>query len=139
MDVSDGGRVSRQNHNGLSMSDCHRRSGEEHIDLVLFYGTLVRNRTDILADTFALTRQNGLVNAEAVALDGNQTAVGRNLVAHGDVYDVSRHEFIGADADQVAVTNGLSFTRRVLVEGRDGLLGTALLRDTDNGIENEDG
>jgi hypothetical protein len=93
----------------------------------------------ILADALTLAGKDRLVHGEAVALDGNKTAVGGDAVTDGNRDDVTGHELVGLDAgDMAAIADDIGLVGRVFLEGGNGLLGATLLRDSDNGIENED-
>lgn len=93
----------------------------------------------ILAHTLALASQNGLVNGERVALDRDQAAVGGDAITDSDGYDVTGDEEVGLDARYLAiVADNAGERRRVFLERGNGLLGTALLRNTDNSVEDED-
>lgn len=72
-------------------------------------------------------------------MDGQQAAVGGNLVSDSDVDDITGHEELGLDGVEMAVAEDLCVVGGVLLESGDSLLGAALLRNANYGIENEDG
>lgn len=94
----------------------------------------------VLANALALSRQDGLVDGKRVALDRDEAAVSGDAVADSDRNDIAGHEKLGLDARDLAiVADDAGECGRVLLEGGNGLLGAALLRDTNDGVENEDG
>jgi len=138
VDISDRGRIAGQDDNGPGMSDSNGSSGEEHIDLILLDGKLILDGAGIFSNTLALTGQDSLVDAEAVAQDGKNTAVGGDLVSDSNIDDITGDELISANVGKISVSQHLGFARRVLVQRGNGGFGTALLRHSDDGIEDQD-
>lgn len=139
VDITNGRVTSSQNDNGGSVSGDNGGAGEQHVDLILLDGILVLDGIRTLADTLAFTGEDGLVDAEAVALNREQSAVGWDAVAHRNGNNIAGNEVVGLDALDETVANHLGLVRRVFLEGGDGLLGTAFLGDADDGIEDQDG
>ena len=70
MDIPNGCRGTRQNHNRDRVASDNRSSGEQHIRLILLHGPFVLNLLCIFSHAFTFTRQDGLIDPERVALDG---------------------------------------------------------------------
>ena len=84
VNVTNGGVRSSQHDNSLGASSDDGCAGEKHVNLILQDSLLVANNSGgILADAFTLSGKDGLVDVEAVALDGNNSAIGRNAVTNG--------------------------------------------------------
>lgn len=112
---------------------------EQHVDLVLLDGIRILDHAGVLGHRLALARQDGLVDVEAVALDRQDPAVGGDPVADGDGDDIAGDQLVGLDARNVSVAHDLCLVGRVFLERGDGLFGAGLLRDADDGVEDEDG
>lgn len=93
----------------------------------------------IFPNALAFTGENGLVDGKAVALDRQNSAIRRYPVSNRNRNDISGNQLFGADAANVPITDNLGFVGRVFLERGNSLFGAALLRDTDDGIEDEDG
>lgn len=92
----------------------------------------------VLADTLTLSGQDGLVDGKAVALNGNNSAVGRNAVTNRYRHNIARDEVVGLDSgDVAAVADDIGFVGRIFLEGSNGFFGAAFLRDSDDGVEDE--
>jgi hypothetical protein len=129
---------SKNNDSGsVSSNDCGAR--EEHVDLVLLDSVGILNGVRVFADTLALSGQDTLVDAEAVAVDRQNSAVGRNAITHGDLDDVSRDQFVCLDALNFAIANDLGLVGRVFLKCSDCLFSRRFLRYTYDGVEDEDG
>jgi hypothetical protein len=139
VDVANGsvGTSKNDDSGGISSDDCSTR--EEHVDLVLLDSVGVLDGVRVLADTLALSGQDTLVDTEAVAVDGQNSTVGRNAIAHGHLDDVSRNQLVCLDALNLAIANDLGLVGRVLLKCRDCLFGRRFLRNTYDGVEDEDG
>lgn len=71
---------------------------------------VVNDSGGILADTFTLSSKDGLVDVEAVALDGNHSAIGRNTVTNRHRDDITGNQVLGLDTRDVAiVTDDVGF------------------------------
>lgn len=127
MNIPNSRRIPRQSHHSPGMSNGHGSSREQHIDLVLFYRLVIPNWTCVFSNAFTFTGKDGLVDAEAVALDRQDSAIGRDTIPDGDVNDIAWNKLFGTDPGDVTVTDDLSFVRGVLVECGDCLLGAAFL------------
>jgi hypothetical protein len=91
-----------------------------------------------LANALTLASQDSLVDGKAVALNGNQTAIRGDAVTNSHSDDITRHKLVGLDTrDMAVVPDHVGLVGRVLLEGSNGLLGAALLGDTNDRIENE--
>jgi hypothetical protein len=81
-----------------------------------------------------------LIDGEAVALNCDESAVGRNAIADGNGDDIARDELISLDSgDMAIVADDAGLIGRVFLQSSNGLLSTALLRDTNYRIENKNG
>lgn len=138
VDVANRSVGTGQNDDGRSVSSNNSSTREEHVDLVLLYGVRILDGICVLANTLTLSGQDALVDAEAVAVDGQDSAVGRNAVTHGHLDDVSRNQFVCLDALNLAIAYDLGLVGRVLLECCDCLFGGRFLRYSDDGVENED-
>ncbi|KAK5624687.1 hypothetical protein RRF57_000402 [Xylaria bambusicola] len=138
MNVADGGVGSSQDDHSFRTSSHYGCSREEHVRLVLKHSLLVSdNICMILANTLTLACQDGLVNSEAVAFDGNNPTIGRDAVTNGDRDDISWYKLFSLDTRDMSVSNDTCDIGGVFLESGDGFLGTAFLRHANNGIENE--
>ena len=141
MNITNSGARASENNDGLGTSRNDGGSGEEHVDTVLKNCLIILDHSIVfLADTLTLTRQDGLVDGEAVALDCDESAVGRDAIAYGNSDNIARDELISLDSgDMSIVPDDAGLIGRVFLQSSNGLLGTALLRDTNYRIENENG
>lgn len=141
MNVTNGSIGTSQGNNSASAADNNGSAREEHVDLVLEHGLgVLDDGVAILTNTLTFTGENGLVDGKAVTFDSNYTAIGGDAVANMDRYDITGDQVVGLDARHVAtVSDDVCFVGRVFLEGGDGFLGAALLRDTDDGVEDENG
>jgi hypothetical protein len=105
----------------------------------LLDGILVLDGVYGLANALALSGQDGLVQAERIAVNGEYAAVGGDTVAYRNMNDIARNEVVGLDFLGYAISDDLGFIGRILLERGNGLFSAALLRNTDDGIENQDG
>ena len=139
MDISDCGVGSSEDDKCGCVSSDYGGTREEHVDLILLDRVCVLDWLDILGHALTLSGQNRLVDVEAVALYRQNPVIGRNTVSnfHGD--DISRYQVICLYAFQEAIAEDLGFVCGVLLESSDGLFGTRLLGDTNNGVEDQDG
>lgn len=78
--------------------------------------TSIRDDIEDLADAGTLTRENGLVDAEVGRRNGEQPAVGGNLVANSDGDDITRYELCRMNTSPLSVAEDLRFVGRVLLE-----------------------
>ena len=94
----------------------------------------------VLDDRDGLSSQDGLIDPEGGREDLGQPDVGGDLVADGDLNDVTGHDLLGADLLDTALvgTYDLTHLGLVLLQRLDGGLGVTLLPDTDNGVGDED-
>ena len=139
VDVSNGRVSTSQNNQRSRVSRDDGGTGEQHVDLILLDSARILDRARVLGHTLALTGQDRLVNAEAVALDRQDPAVCGNPVTDCNRDDVSRHQVVGLDAGNVSSANDLGLVGRVFLEGGDGLFGACFLRYSDDGVEDENG
>jgi hypothetical protein len=107
--------------------------------LILLDGACILNGVRAFGHALALTSQDGLVDIEAVALDGQNPAVCGDPVTNCHRDDVSRHQVVSLDAANVPIAYDLGFVSRVFLKGGDGFFGARFLGDSDDGVENEDG
>lgn len=121
------------------MSNHDGGAGEQHVDLVLLDGLGILDGAGVLAHTLRLAGQDTLVDAEAVAVDGEQAAVGGDAVAHGHDDDIAGDQVLGLDALDLAVADRLGLVGRVFLQGGNGLFSRGFLRDSDDGVEDENG
>ena len=112
-------------------------AGEEHVDLILLDGILILDSLGVLAHTLTLAGQDRLVDAEAVAVDAEDSAVRGNAVADSDVDNVTRDQLFGLDRLNCSIAHDLGGVCAVLLQGRDGLLGRRFLADTDDGVQDQ--
>jgi hypothetical protein len=139
VDVANGSVGTGKDDDSGGISSDNRGTREEHVDLVLLDSVGVLDGVRVLANTLALSRQDTLVDAEAVAVDRQNSAVGRNAIAHGHLDDVSWNQLVCLDALNLAIANDLGLVGRVLLECSDCLFGRRFLRNTYDGVEDEDG
>lgn len=66
---------------------------------------VINDSGGIFSDTFTLSSKDGLVDVEAVALDGNNSAIGRNTVTNRHRDDITGNQVLGLDARDVAVVS----------------------------------
>lgn len=139
VNVANGGVATGQNDDCVCVSSNDGGAGEEHVDLVLLDGITIGDFLYIFADTLRLAGENGLVDAERVAVDGQDAAVGRDTVADRDGNNVAGNQLVSLDALDLAIADDFGFVGAVFLKGRDGLFGGGFLGDTDDGVEDEDG
>lgn len=139
MDITNRSRASSQRNHGAGMSSGNSGSRKQHVDLILLDGLVILDRLNVLSNTLTFTSQESLINAEAVAVNRQKTAIGGNLVTDGDVDDVTGNEVLGLDCSEVTITEDFRIIGGVFLKRSDSLLGARLLGDTDDGIEDEDG
>ncbi len=89
---------------------------EEQVDHVLLHSASIRNDVEDLADTGTLTGENGLVDAEVRRRDGEQSAVGGDLVADGDGDYITRNELCCMYASPLSVAEDFRLVGGVLLE-----------------------
>ena len=138
MDVANRGVGAGQDNDSVSVASDDGGAGEEHVDLILLYSTLILDSVGVLANTLTLASQDRLVNAEAVAVDAEDSAVGGNAVADSDVDNVTRDQLFGLDRLNCSIAHDLGGVCAVLLQGRNGLLGRRFLADTDDGVQDQD-
>lgn len=114
-------------------------SGKEHVDLILLHSLLILDSARILVHTLTLARQDRLVYLKRVALNGKHTTVRRDTVPNGHGYNVSRDKLIRLDFFRRSVPDDFCFIGRIFLQRGDRLFGTAFLRNTNHGIEDENG
>ena len=119
----------------MAVNDSSSR--EKHVNLVLLNGLLVLDSPGLLSNTFTLASQDSLVDAEAVAVDGEQSAVGGDTVTHRNLDHVSGNQIFSLNLANLSITDNLGLVGRVFLQGGDCLFGAALLGDSDDTIENE--
>jgi hypothetical protein len=113
---------SKNNDSGsISSNDCGTR--EEHVDLVLLDSVGVLDGVRVFADTLALSGQDTLVDTEAVAVNRQNSAIGRDAIADSDLDNVSRNQLVGLDALNLAIANDLGLVGRVFLQCSDCLFG----------------
>lgn len=139
MDVADSGVGTSQNDDSVGVASNDGGTREEHIDLILLDGVLVLDSIGILAHTLALTGQDRLINAEAVAVDAEDSAVGGNAVADSDVDNITGDQLFGLDRLNCSIAHDLGGVCAVLLQGRNGLLGRRFLANTNDGVQDQDG
>jgi hypothetical protein len=123
VDIANSGVGTSQNNDSVSVSSDHCGAREKHVGLILLDSILVLDGLGILAYTFALASQDGLVDAEAVAVDAEDSAVGGDAVADSDINDITRDKLLGLDRLNCSIAHDLGGVCAVLLQGRDGLLG----------------
>lgn len=69
-----------------------------------------------LANAGTLTSENGLVDAEVGRRDGEQSAVGGDLVTDSDGDDITGNELRRMDTSPLSVAEDLRLVGRVLLE-----------------------
>jgi hypothetical protein len=98
------------------------------------------NRRVILANTFTFSSKNSLINGKAIALDSNDSAIRRNTVSHSNSDNITRNQLVGLYSGNVStIANYVGLVGRVFLEGSNGLLSTAFLRNSDDGVKDENG
>lgn len=140
VDISNSGVGASQDDNGLCTSSNNSGSREEHVNLILLDSLIiVDDRGGVFSNALALSGQDSLINRKAVALDGNNTAVGGNSISNRNGNNVARNKVVGLDSGYVTtVADDVGFVGGVFLQSGDGLLGTAFLGYTDDGVEDED-
>jgi hypothetical protein len=139
VDIANRSVGSSKNNDSGSVSSNNCGTREEHVDLVLLDSVGVLDGVRVFADTLALSSQDTLIDAEAVAVDRQNSAVGRNAITHGDLDNVSRNQLVGLDALNLAIANDLGLVGRVFLKCSDSLFSRRFLRYTYDGVEDEDG
>jgi hypothetical protein len=138
VDVADGGRGAGEDHNGCRMSCNHSCSREESVDLVLLDSFQVLDSNGILSNTLTLSSEDSLVDGEAVTLNCQNSAVCWDPISNSNSNDVSRDQLFRSDPGNMSIAYNFGLVGRVFLERSNRLFGAALLRDTDDGIEDED-
>jgi hypothetical protein len=123
VDVANGSVGTSQNNDSGGISSDNGGTREEHVDLVLLDSVVVLDGVCVLADTLALSSQDTLVDTEAVAVDGQNSAVGRNAIAHSHLDNVSGNQLVCLDALNLSIANDLGHIGRVLLKCSDCLFG----------------
>ena len=95
------------------------------------------HRAGVLVGRHGLTRQGGLFDAQGGAFD--QSQIGRNLGSGLEPDDVARDEIRSRNLHAGAVANHARARRRQRTQRRHGLLGTPLLRESQDGVQHDDG
>jgi hypothetical protein len=139
VDVANSGVGTSQNNDSVGMASNDGGTGEEHVDLILLDGILVLDSLGVFAHTLALASQDRLIDAEAVAVDAEDSAVGGDAVADSDVDNVTRDQLFGLDRLNCSIAHDLGGVCAVLLQGRNSLLGRRFLADTDDGVQDQDG
>ena len=111
MDITNGRGATSQNDDSVGIAIDNGGSREDEVGLFLLDRMFIRNCTGVLGDTFAFTGQDGLVNAETVAVDGQQATVGGDAVTDGHLDNISGHQVLRLDALDGAITNHLGLVR----------------------------
>ena len=137
MDITNGRGATGENDDSVGIAIDNGGSREDEVDLFLLDRMFIRNCIDVLGDTLTLTGQDGLVDAEAVAVNGQQATVRGDTVTDSDLDNISGHQIFRLDALDGTITNDLGFVRRVFLEGSNGFFGAAFLGDTNDGIEDK--
>ncbi len=79
------------------MSSNNRCPRKEHIDLVLLDGRDIFYSMGIFPNALAFASQDCLIDAKAVALDRQYSAICWDTVPHSDGNYISWNEFLGLD------------------------------------------
>ena len=137
MDISNGSGGARLDDNGRGVARDDRRSREDEIGLVLLDRVFVLDGVRVLGNTLALPCQDGLVDAKTVAVDCNDATVCGDTVSNRDVQDVTGDEVLCLDSLGQTIANHLGLIGRIFLQGGNCLFRTALLGDTDDGIEDQ--
>lgn len=82
MNVTNGRVCASQDNNSISMASDDSRTGEEYVDLILLDSICIPNLRDIFADTLGFTGKDGLVDAEGVAVDAEDAAIGWDTISY---------------------------------------------------------
>ena len=109
MDVSNCGVGACQDDQRSRMARDDRGTREEHVDLVLLDGALIFDGPGVLGHALALSGQDGLVDVEAVARDGQDPAISGYPVTDCDRDDISRDQLVGLDAFDMSVAYDFCF------------------------------
>ena len=134
MDVSNRRVTTGQDYQRSRMPRNNRSTREEHIDLILLDSVLILDGPGILGYTLALSSQDGLVDVEAVARNGQDPAISGYPVTDCDRDDISVDQLVGLYAFDMSVTYDFRFVGRVFLEGCNGLFGASFLRYSDDGV-----
>jgi hypothetical protein len=123
VDIANGSVGSSEDDDSGSVSSDNGGTREEHVDLVLLDSVGVLDGVRVLADTLTLSGQDTLVDTEAVAVDRQDSAVGRDAIAHSHLDNVSWNQLVCLDALNLAIADDLGLVGRVLLECSDCLFG----------------
>src|SRR5277367_3150409 len=127
MYVTNCSRASRKHHYCHCVASCNSGSGEEHIGLILLYSLRIVDGVAVLADTFAFTSQYSLIYCEIIALDRQQSAVGRYAVANCDGDNISRYKPIGLYPLHASVSNDFGLICGIFLQRSNSHLSAAFL------------
>ena len=139
MDIANGSVGTSEDNDSGGISSDNGGTREEHVDLALLDSVVVLDGVRVLADTLALSSQDTLVDTEAVAVDRQNSAIGRYAIAHSHLDDVSGNQLVCLDALNLAIADDLGDIGRILLKCSDCLFSRRFLRYTDDGVEDEDG
>lgn len=139
VDVANCGIRSGQDNNRVGVSSDDGSTREKHVDLILLDSLIILDGVRLFANTLALTSQDTLVDAKAIAVDAEQSAIGGNLVSNRYINHISRDQLFRLDALNLSITNDLGGVGTVFLEGSNSLFGRAFLAHTDDCVEDEDG
>jgi len=106
---------SSQDDNGHGMSGNNSSTREHHVDLILLDSSDVLDCAGVFTNTFRLAGQDTLVDAEAVALNGQDPAVCRNAVSDSDLNNITRNQVICLDSGNLTTADNLGFVCRVFL------------------------
>lgn len=84
--------------------------------MVLFDGPAVRDSGNIFVDAGTFTCEDSLIDPEAAGRDGQDSAVGRNLVTDGYRDNITRDQFRRMYAANVSRAKDLGLIWRVLLQ-----------------------
>ena len=116
VDVANGSVGASEDDHSLGVASDNGGAREEHVDLILQDCLLVANYClAVLAHALALSGKNGLVDGEAVALDCNQSAVGWDARANGNIDDVTGHQLLSLDSRDVSIAKDVGLVGRVFL------------------------
>ena len=82
----------------------------------MLHGFDIWNDISCLADAFALSSEDCLINAETTGRDREQSAVCRDFITNRDVDYIAWDKLGGTDADILASSEDFCFFGRVLLE-----------------------
>mmetsp|Transcript_2324 Transcript_2324/g.8265 ORF Transcript_2324/g.8265 Transcript_2324/m.8265 type:complete len:645 (-) Transcript_2324:205-2139(-) len=136
-DLAELGGSSSARDQTASTADGDVGSSEEHVDLVLVHGTIVRDDVDDLGDADTLASEHGLVHTEGDRPQLDDAKVRRDVVAHCNLHDISWNELGSIDRINLAVADHSCSLGYVRLKGLDGLLGVGLLQNTNDGVCNK--